>query len=230
MEPEIQKFNNTNKYAEAAVEAIESFLAEKLKEKKVVRVALSGGSSPVSVYEALTQSKKIPWSRVALFLVDERYVPLNSKDSNAKLIEEKLIDKVSNLRRFYKYNTRDPIPTIIDQYEKTLQQFESPLFDLVLLGLGEDGHIASLFPSESALHEERQLVAHTHSPNINTQDRLTLTFPAILDSQKIIFLIQGKNKESVIEKWLDKNVTIDQLPAKGVLDHPNIEVFFDTSI
>lgn len=226
---QLYKFENVEDYAREAAQAIESFVLERLENQKVVRIALSGGSSPIPVYEALTQTN-IPWSRVCLFLVDERYVPLNSKDSNARMIQEIIVDQVSNLRRFYAFNTRKPIPTIVDQYQKTLQEQKgAPLFDLVLLGLGSDGHTASLFPHLSELHEQNRLVVHTKSPDVNTQDRLSLTFPAILNSQKIMFLIRGGAKQFVIDQWLNQPVSIDDLPAKKILDHQQVDIFYDRS-
>lgn len=222
-------FKKTDEYVKSAVEAIESFVLEKLEDQKVVRIALSGGSSPVLVYEALTKSR-IPWSRVCLFLVDERYVPPNSNDSNAKMIQEVIVNKVSNLRKFYQYNTRKPIATIVDQYQKTLEdQKGSPLFDLVILGLGSDGHTASLFPNIDELHEDRRLVVHTQSPDVNTQDRLSLAFPAVLGSSKIIFLIRGADKKKMVDRWLSGKESIDEIPATKILEHENVEGFYDQS-
>ncbi len=223
---ELNKYNNVNDFIEKAISVIEAFIVEKLENQKIVRVALSGGSSPIAVYQALAESN-INWSRVALFLVDERYVPLNSKDSNYKMIKENLADKVKNLRRFYHYNTRDPISTIVDQYQKTLEQFEKPLFDLVILGLGLDGHTASLFPNDPALNEKNRLVAHTQSSD--GMDRMSLTFPAILDSKKIIFLVQGSEKKDVFEKFVGKKVSADEIPAIRALEHKDVEIFYANS-
>jgi len=228
--PEIHIYKNSEEFAEEAAQRISSFIKDELKEKGVVRIALSGGKSSVPVYNKLADEKSVPWSRVILFLTDERYVPLNSKDSNYAMIKENLADRVSNLRRFYHYNTRDPIKIIVDQYEKTLMaQDGSPLFDLVILGMGADGHTASLFPYDSALHEKNRLVAHTQKLDQNAQDRMTLTFPAIMDSKKIIFLVHGKEKQKVINDLINGNHSIDQLPAKKILGHPNVEIFYSLS-
>lgn len=222
-----QKYTNTDEFIIEAVKNIEAFIVEQHQNKKILRIALSGGSSPILVYRKLAESKQINWSRIALFLVDERYTSLSSNDSNYKMIRENLTDHVKNLRKFYHYNTRDSIPTIVDQYQKVLQQFESPLFDLVILGLGADGHTASLFPHDSVLTEEKRLVMHTVTAEHAVADRLTLTFPAILDSTKIIFLIRGKSKEGTISNLLNGPASIDELPAKGVLSHDDIDVFYD---
>jgi len=225
--PEIHIYKSAEEYAEESANAIEAFIKEELKEKGTVRIALSGGKSPIPVYQKLAESKSFPWGRVYLFLTDERYVPLNSKESNYGMIAENIVDKVPSVRRFYHYNTRDQISTIVDQYEKTLRaQDGSPLFDLVILGIGADGHTASLFPFDTALHEEKRLVAHTQNLDQNAQDRMTLTFPALMDSKKIIFLVQGKEKQKVMRDLTDGNQTIDQLPAKKILEHEDVEIFY----
>jgi len=225
---ELQTFKNTDEYAKEAAKSIESAILGGLKDKKSVRVALSGGTSPLPVFKALMNCD-IPWSRVYLFLVDERYVPLNSKASNYKSIKENLVDRVKQVKHFYHYNTRDPIQTIVDQYQKTLQQFDEPLFDLVVLGMGEDGHTASLFPNEDVIHEKNRLVVRSTAPDVNTQDRMSLTFPSILNSRKIIFLIKGKAKEAVVDRLLNSDEPIDSLPAKGVLGHADVSIFLDAS-
>lgn len=226
-EPILHTYSDVNDFAGESAEVIENFIKQELRDKKIVRVALSGGKSPVAVYRKLSENKKIPWSRVTIFMVDERYVPLNSKDSNYLMINENLAEQVSNLRRFYHYNTRDQISIIVDQYEKMLKaQDGSPLFDLVILGMGADGHTASLFPGDSTLHEKNRLVMNTQKPDQNFQERMTLTFPAILDSKKIIFLISGKDKQRKVDELINGNQTIDELPAKGVMGHDDVEVFY----
>jgi 6-phosphogluconolactonase len=223
---EIHIYKNSEEFAEEASQRISSFIKEELKEKGTVRVALCGGKDPVPVYRKLVDNKSFPWGRTYLFLTDERYVPLNSNDSNYGMINENVVEKVPSVRRFYHYNTRDQIVTIVDQYEKTLRAQEgSPLFDLVILNLGADGSSASLFPFDSVLHEERRLVAHTQNLDQNAQDRMTLTFPALMDSKKIIFLVQGKDKQKIINDLMNGNQSVDQLPAKKILGHEDVEIF-----
>ncbi len=213
-------------YREAAG-AIERAILSALKERRIVRVALSGGKSPVEVYRTLAKSEAIPWSRVYLFLVDERYVPIKSNDSNYRMICDTLANHVKNLRGFYYYNTREPIAKLAHLYHETLSQFDEPLFDVVVLGLGEDGHTASLFPGSAALTEKKLLVSRTVSPPPDSLERLTLTFPALLSSRKLIFVIRGATKEAVLRRWLSGRATAEELPAAGVLSHPDMEVFYD---
>lgn len=224
--PTLHKTDTLTGFTQKAVAAIEDFLIDQLARKRILRVALSGGNSPAPVYEALAKSKKIEWSRVTLFLADERYVPLNSKESNYRMIQKTLVEPVGNIRRFYHYNTRDSIATIVEQYEKTLRQFDPPLFDLVILGMGSDGHTASLFPHDPLLHERNRWVAVTQKPGPDPQTRLTLTFPALLSSEKIIFLIRGAGKEAVVKAWMGGEKTVDELPAAGLLGHAAIDAYY----
>lgn len=229
MPPILNHFESELEYAETAAQAIEDFVSESLKSQRTVTVALSGGKGPIPVYKKLVENNRVPWSRVILFLADERYVPLNSEDSNYHLISTLIADKVKNLRKFYSYNTKEPIETLVHWYDQTLRLQDSPLFDLVILGLGADGHTASLFPGSGALREKRRLVAQTRPLDLNGLDRMSLTFPAILDSRKIIFLIRGKEKSKVVDRWLSGEATVEELPAVGVLGHKDVEVFYDTS-
>lgn len=223
--PILHKTENEAEFVNSAAGSIRDFIVGALRGKKTLRIALSGGESPLPVYAALAADKQIDWSRVHLFLADERYVPLNSNESNYGKIEKTLVSRVKNLRRFYHMNTREEPAKLASLYDALLKQQDSPLFDLVILGLGADGHTASLFPHSAALLEKRRLVAVTQKPGPDPQTRLTLTFPALLDSAKIIFLIRGKEKEPALARWLGEGGTVDETPAKGVLSHPDIEIF-----
>lgn len=224
--PSIYKFNIGSDFVSKATHAIETFIAEK--GSKPLRIGLSGGSSPKAVYEKLAISKKIDWSKIELFQVDERYVPRNSEDSNAGMIEESLTSKLANLKRFHSFDTSESIEEAIKSYEKKLAKLDRPLFDLVLLGLGSDGHTASLFPHGPELDEVERLVVSSNSP-IGTKERLSLSFPAIMSSHKIIFLIRGVSKKDVVKKWLEEDLSEEEIPAKVILDHPNVDVYYDYS-
>lgn len=224
--PNIYKFNIGNDFVAKASHAIEDFIVEQ--GSKPLRIALSGGSSPKAIYEKLAESKSIDWSKIELFQVDERYVSEDSEDSNAKLIHESLTGKIASLKNFHTFDTSKSIKEALIDYEKRLRKLGKPLFDLVLLGFGNDGHTASLFPHGPELEEVERLVVHSKSP-ISPSDRLTLTYPAIMSSRKIIFLIRGANKKDIIQKWLDKDSSEEDIPAKAILDHQDIDIYYDYS-
>lgn len=225
MQPPIRRFNSQTDLASWVTDSIEDFVMERLSTQRTVKLALSGSEALISVYMKLAESRRIPWSRVILFLADERHAPLNSKDSSFYRISEALVEKIKNLRRFYSYNTKESIETLVHWYDQTLQQQERPLFDLVVLAVGDDGHIGGLFPNDSALSEKRRLVAHTRPLDLNGPDCMSLTFPALLDSQKIMAVA---HQSTMADRWLDGQCTISELPAIGLLAHPDLEVFLSS--
>lgn len=170
-------------------------------------VALSGGSTPQKVYEALPSLPD-----VAFYQVDERYVPHNDERSNHKLITQTI-----NPKDFHFFDTSLPIEEALTQYEKELP---AEPFDLMVLGIGTDGHTASLFPGSRALKEEQKPVAHTTTDTFDVRDRLTLTFPPILQTKKLLILLKGKEKQDVLNKLTSGK---EVLPATRLLTHPNAE-------
>jgi 6-phosphogluconolactonase len=227
--PHLNHFTNHLEFVEGTVQAIESFIEERLRDQRTVTLALSGEESLIPVYRKLSESRQIPWSRVILFLADERYAPLNSKESSFHRISESLANRVKNLRKFYSYNTKEPLETLVHWYDQTLRLQGSPLFDLVILGLGADGCVANLFANDNALHEKRRLVAQTRSLDQNGFESMTLTFPALLDSRKIIVAAQGRDKMEIVDRWISGQAKLDELPAVGLSGHSNVEVFSDQS-
>jgi len=171
----------------------------------VFRIALSGGSSPIPLYQVLAEAKNLPWSSTQLFLVDERFVPHANLDSNYRMIKEQLLDKLtlSDAQIHSIPIDKTPEKSALD-YENelkenfNLQSDRFPSFDLILLGLGEDGHTASLFTAQDCT-EKKKLVMHTISPK-TPHDRISLTLPVLNHAKNIIFFIRGKNKSQIIER------------------------------
>ena len=175
-------------------------------------IALSGGSTPKRLYEVLVQdefSKRMPWDRVHLFWGDERHVPVTDKDSNQRMTREALLDHVpvpaANIHWVPVGGTPEADAAGYQQdlqtyYGDMVLDMARPLFDVVLLGLGENGHTASLFPGTPSLEEELAWVTAvtTEVP----QPRLTLTYPAIACSRQVAFLVAGAGKAPVVKKVL----------------------------
>ena len=192
-------------------------------------VALSGGSTPRALYRLLAEPPSrdaIDWPHVHLFWGDERFVPADHPDSNYRLAREAFITRVpipqENVHPILTQAT-DP-ETAAAQYEVTLRRFfaspegEAPRFDLVLLGLGADGHTASLFPESPALDENRRLVAAVYVPKLAAW-RLTLTPPVLRAARHLIFLVSGQDKASVLQEVLEGPYDPRRLPAQ--LARPN---------
>jgi len=189
-------------------------------------VALSGGSTPRAPYRLLSEPplrEAIDWARLHLFWGDERFVPADHPDSNYRLAQEAFISRVP-----IPAGNVHPMPTeggdpeaAAAQYEETLRRFfvppegEWPRFDLVLLGLGADGHTASLFPGSPALDEHSRLVAATHVKKLAAW-RLTLTPPVLRVARHVIFLVCGPDKASALRDVLQEPYDPRRLPAQVV--------------
>ena len=189
-------------------------------------VALSGGSTPRALYRLLAEPPfrgAIDWARVHIFWGDERFVPPNHPDSNYRAALEALVSRVpiptENVHRIPTKVT-DP-KTAAAQYEETLRRFfappegEVPRFDLVLLGLGPDGHTASLFPGSPALDEDSRLVVATYVSKLAAW-RLTLTPPVLRGARHVIFLVSGPDKAAVLRDVLEGPHDPHRLPAQLV--------------
>jgi 6-phosphogluconolactonase len=197
---------------------------EAIERKGVFSAALSGGKTPIDLYHKLSGVKEmLPWDKTHIFIVDERFVPLEHRDSNYRMLKETLLDHVP-----IPQGNIHPIPTerLTPQasamaYEEDLKKFfrlsqnQFPKFDLLLLGIGEDGHTASLFPGTPLLDDTIHLAAPI-SMDERRHSRITLTLPVINNAKHILFLITGKNKASVLRKIIDKEDLY--LPASMV--HP----------
>jgi len=173
------------------------------------KISLSGGSTPKTLYELLASNEfrdRFPWQRVFWFWGDERFVPQDHPDSNYKMTQEAMLSKVP-----VPPENIFPVPVEgkpIDaarRYERTLQEIYGaetfdparPLFDITLLGLGPDGHTASLLPGEPVLRERKSWVAEV--PHGREEVRITMTYPTIESSQRVAFLVAGKEKAEILK-------------------------------
>ena len=189
-------------------------------------VALSGGHTPKSLYELLATQADTPWDKIHFFFSDERHVPPDSPDSNFRMANESLFAKApipkENIHR-----VPAEIPdadTAAQSYEQTLRQFfqieedeDLPRFDLILLGLGPDGHTASLFPGTAALHEDDRLMAANWVEKFKTW-RLTFTYPVINNAAAVLFMATGEEKQEALLQILQGKPDRENYPAQGI--HP----------
>lgn len=183
-------------------------------------VALSGGETPRRTYELLAgppYRDRIHWKEVHIFWSDERCVPADDPRSNARMAREALLDHVpippSNLHAIH--CTSSPQQAAED-YEKELKEFFStsnPNFHLVLLGLGSNGHIASLFPHTPVLNEKEKWVSDVYVKELGMY-RLTFTAPFINQASQVVFLVSGAEKAQVLEDVLEGSYRPSQLPAQ----------------
>ena len=189
------------------------------------RIALSGGSTPRAVFAMLADPNepwraRMPWSEIELFWVDERAVPPEDAESNYRMTREALLDHVP-LRPEQIHRIQGELEPEIAaaRYESELRNSfrlegaESPRFDLVALGLGEDGHTASIFPHTEAVHEIGRLVTANQVPQKNTW-RITLTWPVINHARSVFFLVAGEEKASILREILMGERDPERLPSQ----------------
>ena len=187
-------------------------------------VALSGGSTPKALYSLLASAvynECVPWSQVHLFWCDERCVPPNHPDSNYRMAREALLSRIvvpaDNVHRIA--GEKEP-QLAASEYEDQLKGFfhltegSLPQFDLILLGLGEDGHTASLFPEDEALEETERLVVAVYVERLKAH-RLTLTLPVLNQGARIFFLVAGASRAAILQEALGAKIA-SSLPAAKV--------------
>jgi len=169
-------------------------------------IALSGGSTPKAIYERLTTppfSFEIDWSKVFLFWSDERSVPPSHPDSNYRMAMEAGLNKMAiPPSHIHRMRAEDDIEKNAELYEKTIKDtLHAYPFDLIMLGMGEDGHTASLFPQTAALKEEKRWVVANYIDKMKTW-RMTMTFPCINRARHIVLYIMGSSKKEIASKVL----------------------------
>jgi 6-phosphogluconolactonase len=222
--PEIRIFKTSNELFAAGVSEFAKLAADSVQKRGRFCVALSGGSTPKGMYSLLASSSTpIPWESIYFFWGDERHVPPTDPESNYRMAYEAMLSRVpvppGNIFRIPS-EEKDP-ELAARQYEQTLIKFfglnsgEFPRFDLVLLGLGPDGHTASLFPGSAALKEANRLVVANWVEKFKTH-RITLTLPVLNNAAAVEFLVTGQDKARVVHQVLEGNGA--ELPSQMI--HP----------
>jgi len=192
-------------------------------------VCLSGGSTPRETYSLLAGEpfcNQAPWSSIHIFWGDERFIPLHDPNNHYRLATGLFLSKVpippENIHRM-RVDHGNP-SQVAFEYETSLKSFfklsadEFPVFDLIILGMGADGHMASLFPGTPALQEMKRVVTENYVPKLSA-DRLTLTLPTLNRARQIMFLVSGAQKADALKQVLEGRDDGDYLPAQ--LLNPN---------
>jgi 6-phosphogluconolactonase len=183
-------------------------------------VALSGGSTPKGLFKKLSEkyADLIPWSRIHFWWGDERCVSPNDDESNYKMTNDYLLSKISipkeNIHRIRgEENPEKEANRYADEINGQLNhRGENPVFDLLILGIGDDGHTASIFPDEIELFENRKICAVTQHP-ITGQNRITITGRVLNNATRIFFLVTGENKSTRISEIMNDSEAAKLLPA-----------------
>ena len=225
MNAEVRILQDAPAVARRAAERFVEAAAAAVKDKGSFRVVLAGGSTPKTLYSLLVDGQglraQVPWDKMHLFFGDERHVGPEHPDSNFRMATEVMISKsplkpeqISRIK-----GELSDAEEAAQEYEQTIRsQFnlaygEFPRFDLVLLGMGSEGHTASLFPGTKALRETSRIAVHNWVGKF-LSDRITLTAPAINNSAEVIFMVTGADKALALTAVLERVYEPDQLPAQ----------------
>jgi 6-phosphogluconolactonase len=212
----VRVFETPQDLAEDAARRFAEEGAKAIQERGRFSVALAGGSTPKALYELLAAGYRstIDWEKVHAFFGDERTVPPDHQDSNYRMAYEALLSRipVGSVHRMRGELDPSEAATL---YEGELKCFFGgpPRFDLVLLGIGEDGHTASLFPGTPALEVTDRWVVENPVEKLGTV-RITLTVPAVNMAKRVIFLVAGEGKAGVLEEILEGDGDPHEYPAK----------------
>jgi len=222
MKSDIRVFADIDELSLRAAEAAVRTINECVQRNDSFSIALSGGNTPRTLYGLFSTRfrDQIPWTKVHVFWGDERYVPRADSQSNYRMARETLLDAVPcPVGNVHPMPTELPDPDLAArEYEKTLRNYFSedwPRFDLVLLGLGDEGHTASLFPGSPALEETKRWVVAVKAP-AEPPLRLTLTLPALTQAANVYFLVTGSNKAQALHHVLNGLPDPKNYPASGV--------------
>lgn len=222
---EVRILSDAAAIARRAAEKLSDIAADAVRQKGSFELVLSGGSTPKALYGLLVNDPALraqfPWDKTHLFFGDERHVKPDDARSNYRMAVETLISK-SPLKPEQVSRVKAEYPEAEDaakEYEQEIRRHfklsdgQFPRFDVVLLGMGSEGHTASLFPGTKALHENRRIVVHNWVGKV-LMDRITLTAPAINNAAHILFMVTGADKCLALTAVLERAYEPDQLPAQ----------------
>jgi 6-phosphogluconolactonase len=215
----VTNFDSAELLAEAAANYFVTLANECIEKKGKFTVALSGGNTPMALYKLLatpTFSNKLDWKKVFIFWGDERCVPLDSSDNNAFNAKNAFLSKIKIPTKniFIAPVDETPVNAAI-YYEATIKIFfktDKPVFDLILLGMGDDGHTASLFPYTKILQEKEKIVSTVFVENKNSW-RISFTETLINLATHKLFLVIGKDKKPMLDIILHGEKDIEKYPA-----------------
>jgi 6-phosphogluconolactonase len=225
MEREVRILADGAAIAKRAAQEFVQAAAAAVREKNAFNVALAGGSTPKTLYGLLvndaTLRSQVPWDKVHLFFGDERHVPPDHPDSNFRMATEAMVSKsplkpeqVTRIKGEYPDTDRAAL-----EYEKALREYfklkdgEYPRFDLLLAGMGNEGHTLSLFPGTKALHADGRIAVRNWVGKLYTE-RITMTAPAASNAAQIIFMVTGPDKAPALKAVLEGPFEPEQLPAQ----------------
>ncbi len=221
----LQVLKDKDAVARAAADFFVSLAPQSQGDKRLFRVVLAGGTTPQALYALLASAEyrnRVAWDQVSFFFGDERAVPPDHPDSNYRTAQEALFRPLNiPEKHIYRMKAEQPdLEAVATDYERALRSvFDGervPHFDLIFLGMGPDGHTASLFPGHPALAERKRWVVAVMDAPKPPPRRLTLTVPVLNAARLVLFMATGEDKAQALREVLEGNASPDQYPAKHV--------------
>jgi len=232
---ELHVLPTTEEAAQAMAQFVAALAAECSASRSRFTIALSGGSTPRRLYEVLASppySKETAWDQWQVFWSDERCVPPGHQDSNYRMARAELLGHVpipdANVHRMRGEDDPHEAAQAYEAVVRAVFQSPAPSFDLILLGIGDDGHTASLFPGTPALGERDRLVVDNWAPDLQVH-RITFTLPLINSAKVVAFLDTGETKAEVLRQVLEPAQGEDIPPAGLVRPSPGVVHWFLTT-
>lgn len=226
----LQVCSSPDELARQSAQQIASWIDQALAERDRAQIALAGGETPKAAYRLLAK-QHLPWDRVDVLLGDERWVSADDPSSNARMLRETLLSpgEPGASARFHPVPTDRPDPessaAALSQVLETLCPGRPPQLDLVLLGLGDDGHTASLFPGTAAPSVTDRWTTIGEGKGL---PRVTLTAPVLSAARRVLFLVSGSGKQQALARLLDPAEDPARTPARLVQPEAEVLVLADT--
>ncbi|WP_020405111.1 6-phosphogluconolactonase [Hahella ganghwensis] len=210
--------NDRQLLAEELAETVAGWLSEALTKKERALLVVSGGRTPVAFFEALSRQNLV-WNRVDVTLADERWVDEDDAASNAALVRKHLVANSASEARFIPLKTAEPDPeSAVGSLDSTLQSLEWPI-DVLILGMGNDGHTASLFPGTEGLANAMTSTSKCAAltPLDAPHDRMTLTYPVLVNAVHTVLHVTGDDKSATMAKVLEGLEDVNEMPVRGFI-------------
>lgn len=229
--PNIHIRNTLNELSHTLAKRFIQLAHDAITQQGSFHVGLTGGKTPQIFYDMLSKppySNQLPWEHIHIYICDERFVPATHNDSNYGMIKKLLLDHVSiPLSHVHHIQTEDITPEIsAAMYTEQLMMHLPKRFDFILLGIGEDGHVASLFPGTNILYETNKMAAAVYVKKLSSW-RISLTFPVLNLAKNIAFLVIGKSKSVVLKQVFTNTSTLPCYPLEMLSPKGQVEWYLE---